>query len=149
MVQACLVCTCSSGDVLCTQRPCAAATAVAASSGLPAASPCRCPPHRVPVCGRNGRTYDNACLARCAGLDHGDMAPGPCPLLDPCAAPANGTLCPGKKRCLPDRRTCLTMLAQPCPQFKCGESTLDPFYGPTAARRPGRSACFSSKLFSS
>ncbi|XP_034244901.1 reversion-inducing cysteine-rich protein with Kazal motifs [Thrips palmi] len=120
VVQGCLVCTCSSGDVLCTQRPCALAVAAASSR-----SPCGCPPHRVPVCGRNGRTYDNACLARCAGLAVeavDDMAPGPCPALDPCAATANATRCPANKRCLPDRRLCLSLLAQPCPQFKCVEA---------------------------
>lgn len=114
MVLDCLVCSCSAGDLVCSQRPCAAASAAAAP-----AAPCRCPPHRVPVCGRNGRTYGNACLARCAGLrGPSDTLPGPCSLLDPCSTAA---VCPGKRRCLADKKLCLSLLV-PCPQYECGES---------------------------
>lgn len=117
VTQDCLVCSCSSGDVLCTQRQCAAAGSL--DDENPAAAACPCPAHRVPVCGRNGRTYGNACLARCAGLGDadGDVRPGACPQHDPCASRP----CPGRRACVPARVQCLSLLVQPCPQYECGE----------------------------
>ncbi|KAE8745624.1 hypothetical protein FOCC_FOCC007625 [Frankliniella occidentalis] len=139
VVMDCLVCTCSSGDTLCTQRQCAAPAAPAAP-----AWPCRCPRHHVPVCGDNGRTYDNACLARCAGLVDAQVQPGPCPLRDPCASGSLGNAsspCPRGQLCLPDRTECLSTLVQPCPQFQgsvCGAdgSTYPSAGAALAARAP-------------
>jgi hypothetical protein len=57
----------------------------AAVGGAPPASPCPCPRIMSPVCGKDGKSYNNECLAKCAGTavaaqgecanDEGDDAP--------------------------------------------------------------------------
>jgi hypothetical protein len=37
---------------------------------------CMCPQNAAPVCGTDGRTYENACVCRCSGADV--MHDGPC-----------------------------------------------------------------------
>jgi len=37
---------------------------------------CLCPAMMKPVCGKNGKTYSNACVAKCAGVEV--IADGPC-----------------------------------------------------------------------
>ncbi|XP_077516029.1 reversion-inducing-cysteine-rich protein with kazal motifs [Amblyomma americanum] len=120
LVQGCLRCRCDdTGHVSC------------ASASLDCLSPdtsCGCSPDdddEGEVCGADGRTHRNACLARCAGLAPGQWAPGPCHQADPCA----GKQCPAHApRCVAWRRACLG----PCKQFVCvGNATgSGSCYGP-------------------
>ncbi len=60
------------GEACDADRPCAegtCGTGFFAGRCLVADSPCGCSALRDPVCGVDGATWDNACIARCAGVD--------------------------------------------------------------------------------
>ncbi|GLG94607.1 Serine protease inhibitor dipetalogastin [Gryllus bimaculatus] len=97
----CNICTCYSGEVTCSKRQCeeGAEAALEGQEVAFASLPCRCPPHHVPVCGRNGNTYPSSCLAS----------------RDPCAQ----VQCPQGQRCVPARKTCLSLQYRSCPQHQC------------------------------
>lgn len=57
----CNTCSCYAGEIVCTKAQCRTPQArELAYTSLP----CNCVPHHVPVCGRNGVTYPNSCLAK-------------------------------------------------------------------------------------
>lgn len=60
----CNVCSCFAGEITCTKRQC---RIPGISDQSYTSLPCNCPPHYVPVCGRNGQTYPSACVSKCAG----------------------------------------------------------------------------------
>lgn len=80
--------------------------------------PCNCPPHHVPVCGKNGNTYPSACVAKCTGLQDADIEFGACRSKDPCA----NNDCPKDSTCVADRNVCLSSMHKPCPQYRCGKN---------------------------
>ncbi|XP_015375740.1 PREDICTED: reversion-inducing cysteine-rich protein with Kazal motifs-like [Diuraphis noxia] len=118
----CNTCNCFAGEITCTKKHCESATVNAVSRYRHTGLPCNCAPHHVPVCGSNGNTYPNSCLAKCAGLSDVDLKFGTCWNDDPCAGD-NG--CRSDERCVPSRQVCLSMLKKSCVQYKCvSEKTL-------------------------
>ncbi|XP_050097347.1 reversion-inducing cysteine-rich protein with Kazal motifs [Anopheles aquasalis] len=109
----CNVCSCFAEEITCTKKQChvPGLTVDRAFTSLP----CNCPPHYVPVCGRNGNTYPSACVAKCAGVPEGDIAFGPCRAKNPCDQVDCGPL----SVCLPDWNVCLSGMHKPCPQYRC------------------------------
>ncbi|XP_050545812.1 reversion-inducing cysteine-rich protein with Kazal motifs [Daktulosphaira vitifoliae] len=110
----CNTCNCFAGDIICTKKQCEQTTNAVSlyrHTGLP----CNCAPHHVPVCGNNGNTYPNSCLAICAGLFDIDLKFGPCLTNDPCA----DHTCKSNEKCIPTRQVCLSTLKKYCPQYKC------------------------------
>lgn len=59
----CNVCNCYAGEITCSKKQCEGNGRAVRRSAW-ASLPCNCHPHYVPVCGRNGNTYPNACLAK-------------------------------------------------------------------------------------
>lgn len=107
LVHGCLRCLCdSTGHISCTRT---------AHDCLNHDASCGCGPEEDEegeVCGADGRTHRNACLARCAGLTRGQWERGPCHETDPCARRP----CPAKTPvCVAWKRACLG----PCKQFIC------------------------------
>lgn len=109
----CSDCFCDSGKVTCTGGPC---SSEGDAMGLvPKGLPCNCPKEYFAVCGSNGKTYPNACLARCAGLSPDQYAIGSCFDKDPCAS----NPCPHNTRCIPSRKVCLVHTGDLCKQYVC------------------------------
>ncbi|XP_018609631.2 reversion-inducing cysteine-rich protein with Kazal motifs isoform X2 [Scleropages formosus] len=126
----CQLCSCFSGDVLCSKRQCLTADSLEEEHRRFTGLPCGCADQFVPVCAQNGRTYPSACVARCMGLHDNQFGFGSCRDRDPCSR----NPCPKGQRCVPNRRVCLTSFAEyPCKQydclsnsFTCDKSQLDP-----------------------
>ncbi|KPP66496.1 reversion-inducing cysteine-rich protein with Kazal motifs-like, partial [Scleropages formosus] len=126
----CQLCSCFSGDVLCSKRQCLTADSSEEEHRRFTGLPCGCADQFVPVCAQNGRTYPSACVARCMGLHDNQFGFGSCRDRDPCSR----NPCPKGQRCVPNRRVCLTSFAEyPCKQydclsnsFTCDKSQLDP-----------------------
>lgn len=79
--------------------------------------PCNCPPHHVPICGKNGITYPSSCVAKCAGLQDSDIEFGTCRYKNPC----NNVNCPSYAKCIENRQICLSNMHRPCQQYQCGK----------------------------
>lgn len=60
----CNTCNCYAGEITCTKKHCESIAANALSRYRHTGLPCNCAPHHVPVCGTNGNTYPNSCLAK-------------------------------------------------------------------------------------
>lgn len=128
----CNSCSCYAGELVCSKRQCES-SAVGGRNTAYTTLPCNCPPHYVPVCGRNGITYPSACLAkynislnyqaciivknksfRCAGLHDADIE------ILPCQNPCKSNSCPVGQKCVPKQQTCLSLMHKPCKQYECG-----------------------------
>lgn len=59
----CNTCTCFAEENICTRKQCEN-TALIGKDAAYTTLPCNCPPHYIPVCGRNGNTYPSSCLAK-------------------------------------------------------------------------------------
>lgn len=114
----CNVCTCFAEEITCTKKQCRIA---GISERAFTTLPCNCPPHFVPVCGRNGKTYPSACLAKCVGLHDAEYEFGPCESRNPC----DNHDCPQGTVCFPNRNVCLSNMSKPCPQYRCGEKFFE------------------------
>ncbi|XP_064456165.1 reversion-inducing cysteine-rich protein with Kazal motifs-like isoform X2 [Ornithodoros turicata] len=115
----CSDCFCDSGKVTCTGGPCS--LEYSANGVLPAGLPCKCPKEYYAVCGSNGKTYPNVCLARCAGLTAAHYSIGACFYTDPCADDP----CPHNQRCVPVRKICLVHNDDSCKQYRCVNTDVD------------------------
>ncbi|GAB1600990.1 reversion-inducing cysteine-rich protein with Kazal motifs-like [Argonauta hians] len=109
----CNFCTCHSKKTICTKRQCVTAKDKLQQTytGLP----CNCQPRYFPVCGINGKTYPNRCLAFCAGLKEIQFRFGNCTALDPCKKAD----CKSDEKCIPRLRACLSFEHRSCPQYVC------------------------------
>ncbi|XP_055383709.1 reversion-inducing cysteine-rich protein with Kazal motifs, partial [Condylostylus longicornis] len=110
----CNLCSCFAGEITCTKRQC---RLPGISDNSFTSLPCKCPPHYVPVCGKNGKTYNSACIAKCSGLHDIDLEFGPCSSKNPCES--GKYTCPTGTQCLPDRNVCLSPMHRPCLQYTC------------------------------
>ncbi|GAB0089450.1 reversion-inducing cysteine-rich protein with Kazal motifs [Sergentomyia squamirostris] len=108
----CNICSCFAGEITCTKKQC---KRQGIGDDLYTSLPCNCPPHYVPVCGRNGKTYPSACVAKCAGLQDADIEYGACSTKVFC----NATTCPVGTVCIEDHQVCLSTMHNPCPMFSC------------------------------
>lgn len=108
----CNICSCFAGEITCTKKQCRMSGTTNKSFTT---LPCNCPLQYVPVCARNGNTYPSACIAKCAGIQDGDIQFGPCRARDPC----DGIECSPLSVCIPDRNVCLSTMHKPCPQHQC------------------------------
>ncbi|GFT06933.1 reversion-inducing cysteine-rich protein with Kazal motifs, partial [Nephila pilipes] len=77
----CTICFCYAGELRCA-RTCPKESF--ADMELIAGPLCTCSQYYSPVCGLNGKTYTNPCVARCAGLKESHFRPGSCSEMDPC-----------------------------------------------------------------
>ncbi|XP_025408983.1 reversion-inducing cysteine-rich protein with Kazal motifs isoform X2 [Sipha flava] len=112
----CNTCNCYAGEITCTKKHCESTAASVGSRNRHTGLPCNCVAHHVPVCGFNGNTYPNSCLAKCAGMSDLDLKFGTCWNDDPCAS---GHTCRSDEKCVPARQVCLSMLKKSCIQYKC------------------------------
>ncbi|CAL1527975.1 unnamed protein product [Lymnaea stagnalis] len=104
-------CMCFSGKLLCARRTCQPDNQSPLYTGMPG----NCPTEYEPVCGANGKTYPNMCMAKCAGVSN-IKAHKACSDEDVCAH----KLCPVGSRCVPRPQLCLNdMHGDYCPQFEC------------------------------
>lgn len=110
----CNICSCFAGDITCTKKQC---RIDGISEHTYTSLPCNCPPHHVPVCGRNGYTYPSACVSKCAGLKDTDIEFGACRESDPC----RDAKCTSSAKCVENRQVCLSVMQRPCRQYQCGE----------------------------
>uniref|UniRef100_A0AAR5QAX4 Kazal-like domain-containing protein n=2 Tax=Dendroctonus ponderosae TaxID=77166 RepID=A0AAR5QAX4_DENPD len=108
----CNYCSCYAGEQVCSKKQCESSS-VGGRNTAYTTLPCNCPPHYVPVCGRNGITYPSACLAKCSGLNDADIESLPC------KNPCKSTTCPVGQKCVPYFQTCLSLMHKPCKQFEC------------------------------
>ncbi|ETE66476.1 Reversion-inducing cysteine-rich protein with Kazal motifs, partial [Ophiophagus hannah] len=128
----CNVCSCFSGNLICSTRQCLNELSSDDERHLFTGLPCNCADQFVPVCGQNGRTYPSACIARCVGLHDNQFEFGSCISKDPC----NSNPCPKNQRCLPKPQVCLTSFENfgcnqyECVprQFSCGDQLRDPSF---------------------
>ncbi|ELT93237.1 hypothetical protein CAPTEDRAFT_32393, partial [Capitella teleta] len=107
----CNKCSCYEGEVTCTQRHCPYHASTEIYTGLP----CNCDRQYAPVCAHNGRTYPNACVAKCLGLTDLQIASGQCYDQHPCQP----NPCEPLQKCLPKRRICLDITSEDCSQYEC------------------------------
>ncbi|CAH1106670.1 unnamed protein product [Psylliodes chrysocephalus] len=108
----CNKCSCYAGETICSKKQCESTSLSGKNTGY-TTLPCNCPPHYVPVCGRNGVTYPSTCLAKCADLNDADIKYYPCQ--DPCKT----NTCPVGQKCVPNPQICLTLMHKPCKQYEC------------------------------
>ncbi|CAH0563480.1 unnamed protein product [Brassicogethes aeneus] len=115
----CNFCTCYAGEIICSKKQCEDG-ALGGRNAAFTTLPCNCPPHYIPVCGRNGITYPSACLAKCAGLTDSDIEEH-----YPCQNPCRPNLCPVGQKCVPHPQVCLSLVHKPCIQHECINGTAN------------------------
>lgn len=59
----CSDCVCHSGELICSKRQCNTSKGISDSNKF-TGLPCNCSLHYLPVCGWNGVTFPNDCIAR-------------------------------------------------------------------------------------
>lgn len=59
----CKTCSCYASELICSKKQCENTALSGKNTGY-TTLPCNCPPHYVPVCGRNGKDYPSTCLAK-------------------------------------------------------------------------------------
>ncbi|XP_069500841.1 reversion-inducing cysteine-rich protein with Kazal motifs [Ambystoma mexicanum] len=112
----CNVCSCVAGHLICSTRQCVNEHLSEVERYMFTGLPCNCADQFVPVCGKNGRSYPSACIARCVGLADNQFEFGLCASKDPCTP----NPCPKSLRCIPKRQVCLTSFEKfGCSQHEC------------------------------
>jgi hypothetical protein len=104
-------CDLSEGGDASSQTPAAVEDGTGALVAAPTS--CICPLIHAPVCGADGKTYENACRARCAGTTV--ARDGKCAAADPCTKATDGgivPLCKADERCIVETVVCFRA---PCP----------------------------------
>ncbi|XP_074032082.1 reversion-inducing-cysteine-rich protein with kazal motifs [Leptinotarsa decemlineata] len=114
----CNQCSCYAGEIICSKKQCES-TALSGRNTAYTTLPCNCPPHYVPICGRNGVTYPSACLAKCADLNDADIEHYPC------QNPCKPDTCPVGQKCVPNSQVCLSLMHKPCKQYECINGSSD------------------------
>jgi reversion-inducing-cysteine-rich protein with kazal motifs len=109
----CNICTCFSEEITCTKKQCHIPEI---NDRFFTTLPCNCPPHYIPVCAKNGRTYPSPCIAKCVGFHETEFESGSCESKNPCESNA----CKQGYVCFPYRNVCLSNMHTPCPQYQCG-----------------------------
>lgn len=107
----CNECLCHNGEIICTKHECYSHTkhSIKGYTGLP----CNCDTRYIPVCGENGHTYWNPCLARCSQIGDGKFKLGECQTHNPCKQ----NNCNGNEVCVPRFQKCLHHTK--CQQYQC------------------------------
>lgn len=101
-------CICYDGNLLCSRQLCLTDTPSQLSGTT-------CPTQYKPVCGANGKTYPNSCLAQCTGVTNFISATS-CSDFDPCKIGP----CGAGERCVARHQVCLGEQSQQnCPQYEC------------------------------
>ncbi|XP_032241175.2 reversion-inducing cysteine-rich protein with Kazal motifs isoform X2 [Nematostella vectensis] len=106
-------CACFAGELMCTRKTIQQGLSmefISTNDSLP----CGCPATHDPVCARDGRTYPNACIARCSGLKPNQYSEGNCASIDPC----KDNPCDKGQRCIIARKSCIST-NEPCVQYFC------------------------------
>ncbi|KAM3929755.1 reversion-inducing cysteine-rich protein with Kazal motifs isoform 1-T1 [Leptodactylus fuscus] len=112
----CNSCSCVAGKVRCTKRLCTSELGSDGDQSMFTGLPCNCADKFVPVCGKNGRTYPSACIARCIGLLDHQFEFGECSSKDPC----NPNPCHRNQKCIAKRQVCVTSFEKfQCLQYEC------------------------------
>lgn len=109
----CNICSCFSEELTCTKKQCQ----ILDMKELKFTTlPCNCPPHYVPVCVKNGKTYPSICLAKCVGASDADIEFGSCETKSNCDL----NVCPEETVCFQRKNLCLSSSSKKCPQHECG-----------------------------
>lgn len=117
----CNTCICNDGEVVCSQKNCK--TAVIESR---IELPCNCTDVYNPICGLNGMTYPNSCLAKCAVMDTESLDVGDCQAVDPC----DPQPCTHGLTCTPKKQVCLSPSSH-CPQYTCSLEAVQRYHLPS------------------
>ncbi|XP_070565253.1 reversion-inducing cysteine-rich protein with Kazal motifs-like [Ptychodera flava] len=114
----CNICSCYAGELSCSLRQCLSDENTPEEKRRYTGLPCDSTDEFVPVCGMNGRTYPNAHIAICNGLEHDQFEIGSCTSKNPCEP----NPCPSFEVCIPHRKVCLSTTE--CNQYICVSSSM-------------------------
>ncbi|XP_063243675.1 reversion-inducing cysteine-rich protein with Kazal motifs isoform X2 [Bacillus rossius redtenbacheri] len=112
--------SCYAGELTFSKKKCRSSSSEGVDRDF-TSLPCNCPPSYEPVCGRNGVTYPNPCLARCNGLADSDFRFQPCSSTNPCDLKP----CGEGQTCYVARKACLSLQqGVPCKQYMCVDNAV-------------------------